>query len=188
MVVHASQTQPLTPEKPQPAFEDLVAQHERRVYNVCYRLLSDTHAAEDAAQETFLTAWRELQRQRPVNLTWLLHVATNKCRDELRRRKRHPAGRFDPVTHGDSLPATDEAGPEAAALSSHAESVLIEAIARLPAPQRTCLVLADVEELSYEEVAGVTGSGLGTVKSRLFRARRRLRAILLAHRAHGAQG
>lgn len=159
-------------------FDALVRAHERRIFSVCYRLLSDAHAAEDATQETFVAAWRHIRHREDIGVTWLLHVATNKCRDELRRRKRHPISRLEGVTETDGCAAAPDREPETATLAGHAEAELACAIARLPWRMRTCLVLADIEGLSYREIAAATGTGLGTVKSRLSRARRQLRVIL----------
>ncbi|NJP04958.1 MAG: sigma-70 family RNA polymerase sigma factor [Chloroflexaceae bacterium] len=168
------------------AFNQLVEMYERRVYNLCYRMLGDADSAADATQDSFLSAFRHLQRFRGGSFrSWLLRIATNTCYDVLRSRKRRPtisldAAResedgmipFDPPDPGES--------PDEFALRRERSKVLEEAIAALPEDQRITVILSDVQGLSYNEIAEITGSNLGTIKSRLSRARARLRDVLKA--------
>lgn len=168
------------------AFNLLVLRHERAVFNLCLRLLRDVPAAEDAAQDTFVKAWTGIGGFRPEGgghlRPWLLRIATNRSYDLLRARRRRPAGpleaepfEIEPVwsTRGEG----DEP-PEAFALRAELAIHLERALAALPEDQRLVVLLADVQGCDYREVAAVTGAALGTVKSRLSRARARLRQEL----------
>jgi RNA polymerase sigma-70 factor, ECF subfamily len=161
------------------AFNALVARYERPAYGLAYRLLGDQAAAEDATQESFLAAWANLRSYRGgVFKSWLLRIVANRCYDELRKRQRHPADSLD------ALPVEPEAAwttqaraetPDDFALRRELGLHLRQGIERLPHDQRLTLVLSDVQGHSYEEIAEITGVNLGTVKSRLSRARARLR-------------
>ncbi len=148
------------------------------VLTVCLRLLKDRYAAEDACQETFAAAWRHRGHLQP-NRAWLLKVATNKCLDELRWRSRHRAQTAEDEDDDEIwyLVAPDPS-PEARALSAEAQDVLQAALRQLPWAQRIAVVLSDVEGWSYMDIAGTCGVSIGTVKSRIFRARKALREIL----------
>lgn len=170
---------------PHRAFDDLVASHQRAVFNLCYRVLGDRCAAEDATQDTFAAAWRHCA-EAPAR-SWLLHVAMNKCRDELRRRARHRAEDLSLLEDSDRCPASKEPAPEAVLLRTDLQLELQRALDRLPHDQRTTILLCDAQGRSYREIAEITGVREGTVKSRIFRARLRLRE-LLAHTEHGGRG
>jgi len=171
------------------AFNWLVLRYQTRVYNLCYRMLSDPDAAADATQEAFLSAWRAMPRFKGEQFrTWLLRIATNGCLDVLRSRKRHPTQSIDGWNHGDSseeatepLPIADldpSIDPEGQVLRAETVAVIQLGLDGLPEEQRIALVLVDVQGLSYEEAAAVTGANLGTVKSRINRARSRMRDFL----------
>ena len=164
------------------AFNTLVLAHQTQVHNLCMRILGSPAAAEDASQETFLTAWRKLSQLRGESFRpWLLRIAVNACRDELRRRGRRPASSLEvSMAEGLAEPADPEPLPEAAALSGELRRQIEAALLALPEDQRTAIVLSDIQGLDYEEIAQVTRASLGTVKSRLSRGRARLRALLLA--------
>jgi RNA polymerase sigma factor (sigma-70 family) len=172
------------------AFNRLVVQYQRQVYNVCYRTLSNPEDAADATQEAFLGAYRGLSafRGTPEGFRpWLLRIAVNACYDQLRRRKRRPGeslealGREPDEESGPAERVPDPApGPEQQALSSETARGIEAALARLSPDQRLTVVLCDVQGLSYDEAAQVMAVELGTVKSRLSRARAQLRDLLLA--------
>jgi RNA polymerase sigma-70 factor (ECF subfamily) len=166
------------------AFNALVDLYQRQVYSLCLRMLGTREAAEDATQEVFLSAYRRLGDFRGGQFrSWLLRIATNVSIDELRRRKRYAVVPLEREAGGEAVTveAPDpKAGPEELALGTELRASLERALATLPPEQRAAVVLADVQGLSYEEVAGVLGCSLGTVKSRIFRARERLRAFLQA--------
>jgi RNA polymerase sigma-70 factor (ECF subfamily) len=168
------------------AFNQLVRLYEGRVYNLCYRMLGDADAAADVAQDTFISAYRNLNKFRGgVFRSWLLRIATNACYDALRARKRRPAVSLDAAQEADDdgpafdIPDPSES-PDDSALRRELAAAIQRGIAQLPEEQRAVVILSDVQGLAYEEIAVVTNTNLGTVKSRLSRARARLREILRA--------
>ena len=148
------------------AFEDLVRRHELPVYRLALRMLNDASDAEDAAQETFLAAWRALASFRAESTlsTWLYRIATNRCLAVLGANEL----RTGPLSGREMDP---RAGPEAAALEGDALDRLKAAIARLTPEQRVPLVLREFEGLAYEEIGEVLDLTPGAVKGRLHRAR-----------------
>ena len=174
------------------AFNRLVERYQRQIYNVCYRTLGNPEDAADATQEAFLGAYRGigLFRGAPEGFRpWLLRIAVNACYDQLRRRKRRPADSLERSSAGrdaeeevgpaERLP--DPApGPEQQALASESARSIQAALARLSPDQRLTVVLCDVQALTYEEAAQVMAVELGTVKSRLSRARAHLRDLIKA--------
>ena len=166
------------------AFNRLVLQYQDLAYSVAYRIVSDPDAAADATQEAFISAYRGLARFRGGSFkAWLLRIVTNACYDELRRRKRHPQDSLEALYIKDPLPASplnpSLESPEEYVQRQELGQLLQAAIALLPDDQRTALVLSDVQGFSYAEIAEVMGVPRGTVKSRLHRARARLRDYLL---------
>ncbi len=168
------------------AFNQLVSHYQDMVYNVSYRILGDAEAAADASQDTFLSAYQAVSRFKGGSFkAWLLRIATNACYDQLRLKKRHPTSSLealyteaDPSSHFVNGRET----PEEHALRQELGQTIQGGIDGLPAEQRVTLVLSDVQGLSYKEIAKVTGVSVGTVKSRLSRARSGLRDYLLAQR------
>ena len=166
------------PAPPEPVSIDaLIAANATSIYNICLRLLRDPSAAEDACQETMIAAWRHSD-EGVLGRAWLVHVATNKCRDELRRRARRPSITLDLQNSEVEAATSCMPTPEAALLQSDACRLVERALMQLPWAQRVALVLGDVEGWSYREIADMTGTSLGTVKSRIFRGRIRLRELL----------
>ena len=172
------------------AFNRLVVEYQRLLFNVCYRTLGSREDAADATQDALLSAFRALaQFNGPVEglRAWLLRIAVNVCYDQLRRRQRRPADSLDAmagdVARGESSPADrlpDPApGPEQHTLSAETARAIQAAIDGLPPDQRMTVILCDVQGLSYEEAAHATSVELGTVKSRLSRARAQLRVVLI---------
>jgi RNA polymerase sigma-70 factor (ECF subfamily) len=164
------------------AFNELVLEHQGLVFNLCYRLLGQRQAAEDACQEAFVNAWRSLKNLRgDIFRPWLLRIAANACHDELRRRGRRPSASLD-VALEEGLPDPPDPGPspEASALNSEMKGRLEAALQALPEEQRLAVVLCDVEGLDYNEIAVAMSSSLGTVKSRIARGRAHLRELLRA--------
>ena len=168
------------------AFNALVAAYQDQVFNVCLRMLGSPQAAEDATQEAFLSAYRNVGRMRgPSVRPWLLRIASNACIDELRRLRRQPRLSLDATPSDEDRERTLEvpdpaAGPEQLALRGELCDALQAELLRLPADQRLAVVLSDVEGLSYEEIAASMASSIGTVKSRISRGRARLRQALRA--------
>jgi RNA polymerase sigma-70 factor (ECF subfamily) len=168
------------------AFNQLVRLYEGRVYTLCLRMLGDPDAAADVAQDTFISAYKNLNRFRGgIFRAWLLRIATNACYDALRARKRRPAvslnATFSDDEDGSGFDLPDPAeSPDDAAQRRELNAAIAAAIAQLPEDQRIVIILSDVQGLAYEEIAQVTNTNLGTVKSRLSRGRARLRDILRA--------
>ena len=168
-----------------PSFNRIVLRFQDRVYGLSLRMLGSPEAAEDVAQETFIRAYRRLETFRGGKFdSWLLTIAANLCRDELRRRGRRPqtsldAARDDPE-RADLDPPDSGETPGDASERGDLRRVLQDALLELPEDWRAIVILSDVEGLAYQEIVDATGLALGTVKSRLSRARGRLRDILRA--------
>ncbi len=164
------------------AFNRLVRLHERQVYNVALRMVSQVDAAEDVTQDTFLLAYKSLHQFRGgLFRAWLLRIATNRCYDELRRRQRRPADSFEELAF-EQRPQWSTLAPGKEP-QDHAEQgelarALQNALGQLQEDQRLVVILSDVQGYSYEEIATITNVSLGTVKSRLSRGRSRLREVL----------
>jgi RNA polymerase sigma-70 factor (ECF subfamily) len=173
-----------------PSFNTLVTAYQSRAFNLAYRILAETPAAEDAAQEAFVAAYRKISTFRGGSFrAWLLRIVTNASYDELRRRRRRPAVSLDsygddPTQTGeaaDAIAVSSEEGPETAYERSELARALEDCLADLPLEFRTIAVLVDVQGLDYGEASAVAGVPIGTIKSRLARARARLRDCLQAH-------
>jgi RNA polymerase sigma-70 factor (ECF subfamily) len=172
------------------AFNRLILVYQDQVYNLAYRILGDPHAADDAAQEAFISAFKGLRRYRGGSFrAWILRIVTNACYDELRRRKRRPAIGLEDLNPLDDPDQADSAGvlaaedgdPESEALQAELAQALEDCLTGLPDEFRLVAVLVDVQGHDYQEASEVIGAPLGTVKSRLARARLRLRDCLQAH-------
>ena len=169
------------------AFNALVLRYQDSVYTLAYRIMGEPQSAADAAQEAFILAYRRINSYRGGSFrAWLLRITTNACYDELRRRKRRPADSFEDMPgaemdDGPPLPS-DAPNPEYAVQQSELQQAIQNCINALADDQRMVLVLSDVEGLSYQEIADTTGAQLGTVKSRLSRARTSVRHCLQAVR------
>ena len=169
------------------AFNRLVLAYQHQVYTLAFRIMGEEAAAADAAQEAFISAYQHLKSFRGGSFkSWLLRIVTNACYDDLRRRKRRPTTSLDDLISDDDgetgfdVPAPGD-GPETLVQRREMADLLQRGITTLPADQRIVLVLSDVQGMSYDEIADVTRSNLGTVKSRLNRARAKLRDYLQAH-------
>ncbi len=167
-------------------FERLVNRHRDAVFNLCYRMLGDLDDADDCAQEVFIRVYRKLAgfRFRSAFSTWLYRVALNTCRNfavSSQRVRSRTMLRIDASPAGDGAPLEigDSSGdPEALYEREERADAIERAIAGLPVKQRMLVVLRDVEGKSYEEIAELTAMKLGTVKSKLARARGALREKL----------
>ena len=168
------------------AFETLVREHQTRVYNLALRMTGNPEDAMDISQETFLKAWRTLGKYRgDCSLgSWLYRIASNLSIDLLRKNKRRQTEKLvyldDPGEDGRPLELPD-LGAEPQALLEREEDrrAVWECLERLPDEQRLILVLRDVNGMSYEEIGTAMDLELGTVKSRIFRAREKLAGLLL---------
>lgn len=169
------------------AFEELVTRHEREVFHLARRMLGDHEEALDATQEVFLRVFRGLPsfRAQASLRTWVYGIALNVCRNRLASACRRMDRRCDPLTTVDAeggedpLPLPDPGpGPERAAYGAELREALERALAALSPEHREVVLLRDVQALEYDEMAAVLGCALGTVKSRLGRARAALRQAL----------
>lgn len=170
------------------AFDELVLKHQDRVFNLCYRLLGDYQEANDSAQETFVRVYQSLNKFRKESKfsTWLYRIAVNTCKNRLKSleyRFGKKMVRFDNPQSAEDGPPSMEIRDEAISPFAELEKkeklkTIHKAIESLPAAKKTVVILRDVEGLSYEEIAGITGYNLGTVKSKLARARSDLREKL----------
>lgn len=164
------------------AFNQLVATYQDQAFGVAYRLLGDPDSASDAVQESFLKVYRRLHQYRGGSFrAWLLRIVTNTCYDSLRVNKRHVAGRLDSdhlLPERDRRLADHRSSPHDQLMRHELASLLQYAIRQLPPEQRAVLIMCDLEGLEYHEVASATGVALGTVKSRLSRARAKVRGVL----------
>lgn len=167
------------------AFDRLVEQHGQWVYNLAYRMIGDRDEAEDVAQEAFVRAFTAIKgfRRGSSFSTWLYRVAANVCLDEIKRRRRRPAPASALMSDDDQPPDPPDPAPDAAAQVEAAErrELVRRAIAALPAHHRLPLVLYDLQGCSYDEIAGIMKTNIGTVKSRLNRARLALKQALEPH-------
>ena len=169
------------------AFNSVVERYQGAVYSLCYRLLGQREAAEDAAQEAFLSAYRALPRFEGGNLrSWLLRIAANESKDELRRRRRRqPALSLDDGGEdgGESIDMPDHsAGAELLLLRHEMGEKLEELMLLIPFEQRQAILLVDLYDFQYDEVAALTATSVGTIKSRIHRGRERLRRLLADRR------
>lgn len=163
------------------AFETLLGLYQNKVYGLALRMCGSEEDAWDVAQEAFLAAWRALPGFRGESgfSTWLYRLTANAAIDCLRREKKR---RGELSIEGGELPLSlPDAGPspQEAAEGGELRAAVNAALARLTDQHRTVLILRELQELSYEEIAGALGLDLGTVKSRISRARKALRKILL---------
>jgi RNA polymerase sigma factor (sigma-70 family) len=165
------------------AFNKLILQYQTLVYNVAYRMLHDPDAAADAAQDAFISAFRALHGFRGGSFkAWVLRIVTNACYDQMRFAKRRPSSSLDDLAvEPDHSPALldDAESPEEFALRQDLSRAIQSSLDDLAPDQRITVILSDIQGMSYEEIAEVTGVALGTVKSRLSRGRAHLRDVLL---------
>ena len=167
------------------AFNRLVLAYQDRVYSQAYRVLNDPQAADDATQEAFISAYKNLRSFRGGSFrAWLLRIVTNACYDELRRRKRKPTTSLEPLDDsGDEIESPHwiaDPGelPEDNIVRAELGKAIQNCLEKLPVDFRVVVVLVDVQGMDYLEAADVIGKPLGTVKSRLARARSRMRDCL----------
>ena len=170
------------------AFAELVADHQRMVLQLAINLLGDRDEALDLSQDVFLRVFRTIHRFRGQSAlrTWIYRIAVNQARNRHRFwRRRHRADQVSldahVAAHGDCLSGVD-LGPEGRLAQKELAARLRHALAALPFDQRTAIVLREIDGLSYEEIAYSLGVTVGTVKSRLTRARQALRAELFEAR------
>lgn len=166
------------------AFNVLVESYQRRAYNLAYRLLGEVDAAADATQEAFISAYHHLDQYRGGSFGgWLMRIVTNTCYDERRRRKRRGESSLEAMTaEGELTPRfliqDHDDNPEQQAQQSALSEAIQACLNALGDDQRIVAILCDVQGYDYAEAAEIAGVALGTVKSRLSRARQSLRECL----------
>lgn len=164
------------------AFNHLVLTYQQLAYNVAYRIMGDPQLAEDRTQEAFISAYQNLNQFRGGSFkSWLLRIVTNSCYDELRRYKRRPQSSLEEMTDESEswdFLQNDDDTPEQFQQRVEMVKAIEACLKALPDEQRIVAVLCDVEGFDYQEIAKITKNALGTVKSRISRARARLRDCL----------
>ncbi|MFC2043286.1 RNA polymerase sigma factor [Chloroflexota bacterium] len=167
------------------SFNRLVLAYQNLLYNQAYRLMGESYAAEDATQNAFISAYKNLKSFRGGSFkAWLLRIVTNVCYDELRREKRRPTTPLEPLNKEDERIESPQwladpaESPEEFAERSELSRALQHCLDKLPTDFRTVVVLVDIHGLDYQEASEAIGKPLGTVKSRLARARLRMRDCL----------
>jgi RNA polymerase sigma-70 factor (ECF subfamily) len=167
------------------AFNTLVLSYQDSVFNVALRIMGDSEMAADASQEAFISAFKAIASYRGGSFKgWLMRIVTNACYDELRRKKRKPTTPLEPETDdGEEMDsprwlADPNMTPDQRAEADELEHAIQHCIDDLPLEFKTVVVMADLQGLSYAEVSNAVRVPLGTIKSRLARARLRLRECL----------
>jgi len=171
------------------AFNRLVLAYQDILYNQAYRVMGDKDSAEDATQDAFISAFRHLSTYRGGSFkAWLLRIITNICYDELRRRKRRPTTPLEPLDDNqeevESPSWLSDPGetPEETTERNELSKAIQLCLGNLPIEFREVVILVDVQEMDYAEAASVIRTPVGTVKSRLARARVRMRDCMQNYR------
>ncbi|MFA4837337.1 MAG: sigma-70 family RNA polymerase sigma factor [Dehalococcoidia bacterium] len=162
------------------SFNQLVEKYQVQVYNLTFRMLGTPQDAEDVTQEAFILAWKAIRSFRGDNFrAWIFRIASNACTDLLRSKKGHKAESMDDIfPESNPLPSSAES-PEDCALREELSQLISRNLLFLSEEQRLVITLADLQGLSYEEIAQSANISIGTVKSRLSRGRANLRDLLL---------
>lgn len=171
------------------AFNQLVMEYQELAFNVAYHIMADDAAAADATQDAVISMYRKLDSYRGGSFKgWFLRIVTNACYDQLRKQKRRPTVALEPETDEGEIfdspvwIADKSAGPEEAVMNTQLEKAIQDCINKLNEKHKVVLVMVDVSGENYETVAEVIQSPVGTVKSRLSRARLKMQECLQAAR------
>ncbi len=167
------------------SFNSLILVYQDTLYNQAYRMMTDPDSAADAVQEAFISAFRSLRTYRGGSFrAWLLRIVTNACYDEIRHRQRRPSTSLEPLDDaGEEIEsphwmADGSPSPEETVEQAELARAIQSCLNGLPEEFRSVVVMIDMQGLDYTEAAQATGTPLGTVKSRLARARLRMRDCL----------
>jgi RNA polymerase sigma factor (sigma-70 family) len=169
------------------SFNRLVLEYQEAAFNVALRMMGEVPAAEDAAQTAFISAFKNLHQYRGGSFkAWVLRMVTNACYDELRKQKRRPTVSLDGQGNDEDMDVQESSylidpqapNPQEELEKSELEHAIQHCLDELPPDFRAAVVLADIEGLDYEDIARASGSPIGTIKSRLARARFKLRDCL----------
>jgi len=165
------------------AFEKLVQPLEGRIYAVALRMCGNREDAQDCMQEAMIRIYRALSSFKGQSSfsTWVYRITMNTCLDELRRRKARRSTSLDNLLDSGWSPANETDTPERHAVQSEQRRTIERAISDLPEDMRSAVILRDIQGLTYDEIASALEVNVGTVKSRISRARERLREKLSAH-------
>lgn len=173
------------------AFREMVEAYGDPIYNLTFRMLGDSAEAEDVAQEVFITVFKQIESFRGDSKfsTWIYRIAANHCKNRIkylaRRRDRQRGEYVDETSDGDGaaqhVAAAPAPAPDRQLAGAELERIVQQTIAALDEDQRLLVILRDIEDLSYGEIAEITGLAEGTVKSRLHRARMALRRKMQKH-------
>jgi RNA polymerase sigma-70 factor (ECF subfamily) len=167
------------------AWEEIVSTYSRRIYNLAYRFTSRADAAEDLTQEVFVRVYRSLEQYDPKQgdlQNWLMRLARNLVIDDYRRRGRTPTDVGDDLTDHEYHLESHLDAPDRGVERQERSSQVHAAIAKLPPDLRECVILRDIEEMTYQEIVEILKIPVGTVKSRINRGRLRLRELLASNK------
>jgi RNA polymerase sigma-70 factor (ECF subfamily) len=167
------------------AFNRLVLEYQDLTFQVAYRIMGEMESAEDVVQDSFIAAYRKINSFKGGSFkAWVCRIVTNRCYDELRKRKRRPTIPLDPLNEDDETIDSNEwledpgESPEESAIRTELNSAIQWCLNKLDFDFRTVVVLVDIQGIDYKEAAEIVKKPLGTVKSRLARARHRLQDCL----------
>jgi RNA polymerase sigma-70 factor, ECF subfamily len=167
------------------AFNRLVLAYQDMAFNLAYRMVGDPEIAGDAVQDSFISAYKHLNRYRGGSFkAWVMRMVTNACYDELRRQHRHPSVPLEPINDEDeevenpSWLMDPQISPEAQSEMAELDRAVQHCLMGLQPDFRSVVILVDVQGMDYEEVSQAINAPLGTIKSRLARARMKLRDCL----------
>ncbi|MBQ9952029.1 MAG: sigma-70 family RNA polymerase sigma factor [Clostridia bacterium] len=159
------------------AFNELLGMHEKRMYAVCLRMCANPEDAQDCLQESMLRVFRSISgfKGQSSFSTWVYRVTMNTCLDELRKKKNKQSASLDSLLETGWSPSDEYDTPEHHAMAGEKRKAIQSAISELPEDMRSAVVLRDIEGFSYEEISGILGINVGTIKSRISRGREKLR-------------
>ena len=166
------------------AFEQLIEPLEQLIWRICWHYTGNREAAEDCGQETMIRIWRNLDSYRGdcALESWVYRIAANCCMDFLRKKKRDKSESVEPLREQGFDPADPSPGTEEQVVAEDEHRRLREAITQLPEEQREALILTQLQKVPYEEAALLLNVSEGTIKSRVNRAKARLKEILSEER------
>lgn len=165
------------------AFGKIIEAYQTPVYNLAYRMLSNSGEAEEAAQEAFIRAYTRLESYNPDHKfsTWLLSITSNYCIDQIRKRRALLLSIDEPLAPHPALMSDREEAPESQLVHSQQQEMVQSLLAELEPDYREAVILRYWHELSYEEIAEMMDTSVSAIKSRLFRARKQLAEIGMAN-------
>lgn len=167
------------------AFEEMLTMYQKLIYNICYRMFNNKEDAEDLTQDVFVKVYNKINsfNEKTSFKSWICTIATNTCIDELRKRKNKTTVSIDKNIETDDGElkidvVSNEKTPEEAVVKNEEAHMLENALLELNIEDREIIVLRDIQGLSYDEISEIKNIKLGTVKSKLARARLKLQKIL----------